>query len=70
MYHGLFSREADDNARPTNCLHAALVELKPSEAADFWMKGEATVPLSVIMNPVPERLPPSSNPGISRLVTE
>lgn len=35
-------------ARDTNCVHAALVELRSSGAADVWMKGEATVPLSVI----------------------
>jgi hypothetical protein len=39
---------AGDVVRETNCVHAALVELKSSGAADFWMKGEATVPVSVI----------------------
>jgi hypothetical protein len=39
----------DDEARETNCLHAALVELKSEDAADFWMKGKATVPLTVII---------------------
>jgi hypothetical protein len=39
----------DDAARETNCLHAALVELKSSGAADFWMKGEATVPLITVL---------------------
>jgi hypothetical protein len=29
--------------------HAAFVELKSSGAKDYWMKGEATVPLSVIV---------------------
>jgi hypothetical protein len=38
--------DGDAPPRPTNCLHAALVELKNSGAADFWMKGEAEVKLS------------------------
>jgi len=49
FYPGLYTAFPDDGARETNCLHAALVELKDSGAADFWMKGEATVPLSVIV---------------------
>lgn len=47
-YPKLYRAYPDDSARETNCVHAALVELKSSGAADFWMKGEATVPLSVI----------------------
>ena len=50
VYPGLYVKFADDEVRPTNCLHAALVELKSSSARDFWMKGEATVPWSVIVN--------------------
>jgi hypothetical protein len=44
----------DSILRPSNCVHAACVELKDARenggraAADFWMRGEATVPLSVI----------------------
>jgi hypothetical protein len=45
-YPGLYSSFSDDKPRETNCLHAALVEMKLSGAADFWMKGEATVPLT------------------------
>jgi len=48
VYPGLYVAMAGDAARETNCVHAALVELKSSGAADFWMKGEATVPLSVV----------------------
>jgi hypothetical protein len=48
FYPGLYTAFPDDGARETNCLHAALVELKSTGAADFWMKGEATVPLSVL----------------------
>ena len=40
-----------DGVRETNCLHAALVELKSSGAADFWMKGQAEVALSLITTP-------------------
>lgn len=38
-----------DEARETNCLHAALVELKASGAADYWMKGQAEVSLTQIV---------------------
>ncbi len=48
-YAGIYSIFPDDGIRPTNCLHAALVELKSSGAADYWMKGEATVSLDVII---------------------
>jgi peptidoglycan hydrolase-like protein with peptidoglycan-binding domain len=37
-----------DGVRETNCLHAALVELKDSGAADFWMKGQAEIALSLL----------------------
>jgi hypothetical protein len=47
VYTGLYTAFPDDAARETNCIHAALVELKSSGAEDFWMKGEATVPLSL-----------------------
>jgi hypothetical protein len=49
FYPGLYAAFPDDGARETNCVHAALVELKSDGAADFWMKGEATAPLSVIV---------------------
>jgi len=58
VYPGLYTKFADDVARDTNCLHAALVELKTGTAADFWMKGEATVPLSVVT-----ALPASTSSG-------
>jgi|GEM_PF-2903773 len=35
----------DDEVRETNCVHAAMVELKDEGAADFWMIGETTLPL-------------------------
>jgi hypothetical protein len=48
VYAGLYAKKTGDVARETNCVHAALVELQSSGAADFWMKGEATVPLSIL----------------------
>lgn len=58
-YPGIYSAFPDDAARETNCVHAALVELKSAGAADFWMKGEATVPLSVVTSAAtsPRRTP-------------
>ena len=41
-----YSKFPDDVVRETNSLHAALVELKDSGAADYWMVGEATMSLS------------------------
>jgi len=49
VYPGLYTVKEGDVVRETNCVHAAFVELKSSGAADFWMKGEATVPLNVIV---------------------
>jgi hypothetical protein len=44
-----YTAMAGDAVRSTNCVHAALVELKGGGLAkDYWMKGEATVPLRVI----------------------
>jgi hypothetical protein len=60
FYPGLYTAFPDDAARETNCLHAALVELKSSGAADFWMKGEATVPLSAVL---PAAAAPGSGPN-------
>jgi Domain of unknown function (DUF4157) len=44
-YPSLYTRFPDDEARETNCVHAAMVELKSEGAADFWMIGQATLPL-------------------------
>jgi hypothetical protein len=43
--------------RETNCLHAAFVEMKSQGAADFWMQGEATVPLKPVVKCVSTNLP-------------
>jgi hypothetical protein len=39
-----------DYLRDTNCVHAAAVELKSGTARDYWMKGEATIPLKAIQS--------------------
>jgi hypothetical protein len=48
VYEGLYDRQAGDNPRSTNCIHAAFVEMKKEGAQDYWMKGEATVPMQDI----------------------
>ena len=42
-----YSHYPDDIERETNCVHAAAVELKASGAADYWMLGDAVVPLEL-----------------------
>jgi len=48
---GYINKGVGDSAPPgriTNCVHAAAVELKATgSAADYWMQGEATFPLSL-----------------------
>lgn len=41
-----YSKFPDDGVRDTNCVHAAMVELKSSGASDYWMEGDTVVPLS------------------------
>src|SRR5262245_22046287 len=53
MYRNLYAAHPGDVVRNTNCLHAALVELKRSGATDFWMKGQATVPLATLKGSQP-----------------
>lgn len=60
VYAGLYALHPGDVARETNCVHAALVELQSSGAADFWMKGQATVPFSAFMT----TFAPSSGGGL------
>jgi len=38
----------EDRSRISNCVHKAAVELKDEGAQDYWMIGEATVPMSLI----------------------
>jgi len=40
----------DDARRSSNCVHAAMVELKSSGAKDYWMMGDAVVPLSLVLS--------------------
>jgi hypothetical protein len=48
LVYPFYSQFPDDVARETNCVRAALVELKIGGVAqDYWMKGEAMVPLGV-----------------------
>jgi len=57
---GYANKGVGDSAPPgriTNCVHAAAVELKATgSAADFWMQGEATFPLS-LFTPSPSPSP-------------
>lgn len=39
-----------DKVRTDNCVHAAGVELKSGNARDYWMKGEATIPLTALQS--------------------
>jgi hypothetical protein len=55
VYSGLYTKYPDDDARDTNCVHAALVELQASGAADYWMRGEATVPLPTPASSAPKK---------------
>lgn len=73
-----YRRFPDDVVRVTNCVHAAAVELKSGSARDFWMKGEATVPLNLhgcaASAPAPASAPspaaaPASPPGTTPSAT-
>lgn len=50
-----------DAVRGTNCVHAAAVEMQSSGAADYWMFGNATVPLSLL---APAPVVPSGGPTL------
>jgi hypothetical protein len=66
VYPGLYDLKSKDEVRETNCVHAALVELKTGGANDYWMKGEATVPLSLFRGGTPPTYPhPGGSGGIS-----
>jgi hypothetical protein len=51
VFPGLYRSEAGDFRRGDNCIHAAAVEMKSQSARDYWMKGQAVVPLSLIVGP-------------------
>ncbi|MFI6603637.1 SpvB/TcaC N-terminal domain-containing protein [Nonomuraea sp. NPDC050536] len=42
----IYSRFDDDGRRPTNCIHAAMVEMKAHGARDYTMTGETYINLS------------------------
>jgi hypothetical protein len=55
-----YKRFPDDVRRGTNCVHAAMVEMKASGAKDYWMVGDAVVPLRLVMGtPAPPRPGPA-----------
>ena len=43
-----YKKLSGDSPRPTNCVHAAMVELKSSGANDYWMVGDAVIPLTLL----------------------
>jgi hypothetical protein len=52
-YPGIYDvQPGDSDVRDTNCIHAAFVEMKSKGAKDYWMKGEATVPLPLIRSAI------------------
>jgi hypothetical protein len=52
-----YPQKPGDYARPTNCVHAAAVELKSEGAKDYWMKGE--MPFKVIPLAASYKAPPT-----------
>jgi hypothetical protein len=52
-----------DVRRPSNCVHAAMVELKRSGAKDYWMVGEARIPLAALSG----KSGPRGLPGVRAL---
>ena len=51
FYPKLYPPKSGDAGRDDNCVHAALVEMQDQGASDYWMKGVAEIPLSVITAP-------------------
>ena len=51
VYPGIYTKSSGDFVRGDNCVHAAAVEMKSQGAQDYWMKGQAVVPLSLITAP-------------------
>jgi hypothetical protein len=49
VYPKYFPKCAKDEIRKSKFLHAAAVQLKLEGANDFWMKGEATFPISTLL---------------------
>jgi uncharacterized protein DUF4157 len=55
--YSFYKQMPGDFARPTNCVHAAAVELKSEGAKDYWMKGE--MPFKVIPLAASYKAPPT-----------
>jgi hypothetical protein len=51
FYPKLYPPKSGDVARDDNCVHTALVEMQDQGARDYWMKGVAEIPLSLITTP-------------------
>ena len=45
--YDFYDRQSGDSIRNTNPIHAAMVEMKRQGAADYWMVGEAFVPIGL-----------------------
>jgi hypothetical protein len=52
-----YPKKQGDYARPTNCVHAAAVEMKSEGAKDYWMKGE--MPFKIIPPAASYTTPPT-----------
>lgn len=62
-----YRKFADDGRRSSNCVHAAMVELKSTGAKDYWMVGDAVVPLSQVTGGA---APTPSGPTRRRILRE
>lgn len=73
--NAMYKPTPTDECRPTNCLHAALVEMKPGgaqrgfAAADFWMKGQANLNL-LLFTGLKGQPEPSTHRGPDQGVSE
>ena len=52
VYPGIYDQQTSDSVRNTNSLHAAMLEMKRMGAKDFWMKGEAFLPMSFVFDEI------------------
>jgi hypothetical protein len=60
-----YSKFPDDVRRSSNCVHAAMVELKSSGARDYWMVGDAVIPLSLVLGATTTSPTPApTTPGV------
>lgn len=52
-----YSHCPDDVARGSNCVHAAMVEMKNSGAKDYWMVTDIVIPLRLVLGGAPPSRP-------------